>query len=148
MNYYSIALTRIGDKIGSIGALISAAGCAFCFPAIASLAGALGLGFLGQWEGLFINTLLPLFAWLTLALNTIGWFYHRQWLRSGMGILGPILLLLSLYPWFQYAWSTYVTYSSLGLMILVSIWDIYSPANKHCNYDSCVIETATSKKGN
>ena len=41
-------------------------GCAMCFPAIASLGAAIGMGFLSQWEGLFINTLLPFFAWVVV----------------------------------------------------------------------------------
>jgi mercuric ion transport protein len=93
------------------------------------LGGALGLGFLGQWEGLFINTLLPVFAWLALVINAVGYLGHRQWLRSLLGIVGPILLLLSLYPWFKYGWSTYVTYSALGLMVVISIGDLMYPAN-------------------
>jgi len=132
-------LTRFGDKIGSLGALVSAMGCAFCFPAIASLGAAVGLGFLSQWEGLFINTLLPLFAWIALVLNGLGWFSHRQWHRSVLGMTGPVLLLLSLYPLFQYGWSSYVTYSALGLMVGVSLWDIFSPANKRCDDDSCAV---------
>ena len=132
-------LTRIGDKAGSLGAVVSAMGCAMCFPAIASLGAAVGLGFLSQWEGLFINTLLPLFAWLALAVNGLGWFSHKQWHRSILGMLGPIFLLLSLYPWFKYGWSTYVTYSAISLMIAVSLWDIFSPANKHCVDDNCAI---------
>lgn len=128
---------RIGDKTGSLGAVVSAMGCAMCFPAIASLGAAFGLGFLAQWEGLFVNTLLPLFAWIVLVLHALGWFSHRQWHRSLLGMVGPILLLLSLYPWFQYAWSTYVTYSALGLMVAVSVWDIASPANRRCAPDGC-----------
>ena len=133
-------LARIGDKAGSLGALVSAMSCAMCFPAIASLSAAIGIGFLSQWEGLFINTLLPLFAWIALAANGLGWFSHRQWHRSLLGVTGPILLLLSLYPWFQYDWSTYVTYSALALMVAVSLWDIFSPANKRCN-ESCTSPT-------
>ena len=124
--------TRLGDMTGALGALVSAAGCAMCFPAIAGLAGALGLGFLAQWEGLFINTLLPLFAWLVLGANALGWFAHRQWLRSLVGMIGPVLLLLSLYPWFQYAWSTWVTYGALGLMVVVALWDLFSPGHRRC----------------
>jgi mercuric ion transport protein len=77
-------LTRFGDKISSLGALVSAMGCAMCFPAIASLGAAVGLGFLSQWEGLFVNTLLPLFAGIALVLNGLGWFSHRQWHRSAL----------------------------------------------------------------
>lgn len=130
-------LTRIGDKTGSLGAVVSAMGCAMCFPAIASLGAAIGLGFLARWEWTFINTLLPLFAWLVLALGALGWLSHRQWQRSLLGMAGPTLLLLSLYPWFKYGWSAYVTYSALGLMVAVSLWDILWPANRHCATDGC-----------
>jgi len=130
-------ITRIGDKAGSLGAVVAAMGCSMCFPAIASLGAAVGLGFLGQWEWTFINTLLPIFAWVTLVVNTLGWFSHRQWLRSALGMLGPVILLLSLYPWFQYGWSAYATYSALGLMVVVSLWDMFSPASRRCDDDSC-----------
>jgi len=123
---------RVVDKAGSLGAVVAAMGCAMCFPAIASLGAALGLGFLGQWEWTFINTLLPVAAWVTLVVNALAWIAHRQWQRSLLGMLGPVILLLSLYPWFQYGWSAYATYSALALMVLVSLWDIFSPANRRC----------------
>lgn len=129
-------LARIADKAGSFGAVIATMGCAMCFPAVAGLGVAIGLGFLSQWESLFVNTLLPLFAWLVLGANLLGWFAHRQWHRSALGVLGPILLLLSLYPWFQYGWSSYVTYSALILMVGVSLWDVFAPANRHCEIPS------------
>lgn len=130
-------ITRLGDKAGSIGALVSAMGCAMCFPAIASLGAAIGLGFLSQWEGLFVNTLLPAFAGLALAINALGWFNHRQWHRSLLGMLGPTVLLLSLYPWFQYGWSSYATYTGIGLMVTVSIWDLVAPAHRRCGPEGC-----------
>lgn len=130
-------ITRIGKSTGALGALISAMGCAMCFPAIASLGAAIGLGFLAQWEGLFINTLLPAFAWLVLLLNALGWFAHRQWRRSVLGMLGPTILLLSLYPWFKYGWSSYATYTGIGLMLAVSVWDLRSPANRRCDDVQC-----------
>lgn len=139
MEHITRLLTRFGDKIGSLGALVSTMGCAMCFPAIASLGAAVGLGFLSQWEGLFIHTLLPFFAWITLVLNGLGWLSHRQWHRSVLGMIGPVLLLLSLYPLFRYGWSSYVTYTALGLMVGVSLWDIFSPSNKRCDDDSCAI---------
>ncbi len=83
-------MLRLADKASALGAVISTMGCAFCFPAIASLGAAIGFGFLSQWEGVFINTLLPLFAWLALLANALGWFSHRQWHRSVLGIVGPV----------------------------------------------------------
>ena len=64
-------ITRIADKIGALGSIVSAKGWASCFPAIASFGAAFGLGFLQQYEGLSISRLLPLFA--TLALLAMRW---------------------------------------------------------------------------
>jgi mercuric ion transport protein len=139
MNNIFSFFTRIGDKTGSLGSIVSAMGCAMCFPAIANIGAAIGLGFLGQWEDLFLETLLPFFAWLTLAINALGYFSHKQWQRSLLGMAGPILLLLSFYPWFQYSWSTYVTYSALAMMLAVSVWDLLYPANKRCSDDNCTV---------
>jgi mercuric ion transport protein len=123
-------LFNTGSITGSIGALISTMGCAMCFPAIASFASAIGLGFLGQWEMVFLNTWLPFFAWFVLALNLFAWFAHKQFRRTLLMVVGPILLLLSYYPWFQYAWSSYVTYFALILMVVTSIWDLGFTKNR------------------
>lgn len=141
-------LTRVGEKVGSLGAVVAAMGCAMCFPAIAGLGAAIGLGFLSQWEGLLVNTLLPLFAWTVLALHALGWIAHRQWHRSLLGMAGPVLLLLSLYPWFQYGWSTYVTYSALALMVAVSLWDLLSPANRRCDDGSRAADQPNTRPAN
>ncbi len=129
-------LTRFGDKISSLGALVSAMGCAMCFPAIASLGAAVGLGFLSQWEGLFVNTLLPLFAGIALVLNGLGWFSHRQWHRSALGVIGPVLVLAAMY--LTYGWrSEGLLYIGLAFMVGVSIWDFASPAHRRCGPDGC-----------
>ncbi len=86
-------LSRIADKAGTLGSLVAAFGCAACFPAIASIGAALGLCFLQAYEGLFISRLMPLFAALALMANALGWFSHRQWLRSVAGMVGPTLVL-------------------------------------------------------
>jgi mercuric ion transport protein len=130
-------ITRFADKAGSLGAIISAMGCAMCFPAIASLGAAVGMGFLSQWEGLFVNTLFPIFAGVALIANALGWFRHRQWHRSLLGMVGPTMVLISLYPLFKYGWSSYVTYTGLALMLAVSIWDMVSPASRRCDDESC-----------
>lgn len=130
-------ITRIADKAGALGSVVAAMGCAMCFPAIASLGAAIGLGFLGQWEWVLIEKVLPVFAGLALLVNALGWFSHRQWHRSALGMLGPTILLLSLYPWFQYGWSSYATYAGLAMMVAVSIWDLVSPANRRCGPETC-----------
>ena len=129
--------TSLIDKTSSLGAFISLLGCTVCFPAVASFGAAIGMGFLSQWEGLLLGTLLPIFAWLALVVNGSGWFLHHQWFRSLLGMIGPIILLLSLYPWFKYTWSSYATYTGIAIMLIVSVWDLFSPANNPCGIDSC-----------
>jgi len=124
--------TRLGDKACSLGAITAAMGCSFCFPAIASLGAAIGLGFLAQWEGFLLTKILPAAAILTLLVNLLGYLHHRQWYRSLLGVIGPITILLVLNFWFMTSWRTDVIYAALGLMVVVSIWDIFWPANRHC----------------
>ena len=72
-------ISRVADKTGALGSIVSAMGCGACFPALASFGAAIGLGFLQDYEGLFISRLMPLFAGLALLANALGWLKHRQW---------------------------------------------------------------------
>ena len=136
-------LSRTCDKAGAIGAVVSAMGCAMCFPAIASIGAALGMTFLKRWDDwFFIDTLIPIFAWIALIANLLGWLSHRQWRRSLLGVIGPILVLLSVFdPIFKnYAWSIYLTYTGLALMFVFAIWDMVSPANRRCD-ENCSVQS-------
>ncbi len=135
-----VIFTRIGDKSGAIGGVVSAMGCSMCFPALASLGAAIGLGFLTQWENLFMTTLIPLFAWIALLANALGWFSHRQWHRSLIGMAGPTLVLLSLYPWFMYPWFKITLFTGLILMVVVAIWDLLLPSHRRCDANGCELE--------
>jgi mercuric ion transport protein len=125
-------LSRISDKTGSVGAVVATMGCASCFPAIASLGSSLGLGFLSQFEGLFINTLLPIFAIVALVANILSAWSHRRIGRLLFGIAGPCMVLATLYLFWTENWSTYMFYAGLVVMLTASIWDIASPPNKIC----------------
>ena len=133
-------LTSLFDITGVVGTLTAAMGCASCFPALGSLAASLGLGFLAQYEGVFINTLLPIFAAIALVANVFSYFSHKIWYRTLAGITGPSMVLLTMYPLWFYNWSTYLLYSGIALMLAVSIWDIVSPPNKICR--NCEIPEA------
>ena len=125
-------LSSIGNKAGGLGSIVSAMGCAACFPAIASFGGAIGLGFLSQYEGLFITVLLPLFAGLALVANALGWLSHRQWQRSVLGMVGPIIVLVA-----TFTMAEKLLYVGLAAMVGVSIWDFLSPASRRCGPDGC-----------
>ena len=125
-------LNSIGNKAGGLGSIVSAMGCAACFPAIASFGGAIGLGFLSQYEGVFITVLLPLFASLALLANALGWLKHRQWHRSVLGMVGPVIVLVA-----TYTVAEKLLYVGLAAMVAVSIWDFVSPASRRCEPDGC-----------
>jgi len=125
-------ISRFFDKGGALGALVAAMGCASCFPALGSLGAALGMGFLAQYEGIFINTLLPIFAAIALGANVTAFFSHKIWYRTLFGIAGPTMVLLTMYPLWAYNWSTYLLYAGLVLMLVVALWDIFSPPKKVC----------------
>lgn len=137
-------LMRVGDKAGALGSVVAAASCPACFPALASLGAAAGLGFLGEYEGLFINTLLPWFAGIALGANALGWLKHRQWLRSVLGMIGPALVLLAMLVFFGHWWTARLLYTGLAFMVGASLWDLLSPASRRCSGDGCVVGEARS----
>lgn len=132
-------MTRMADKAGSLGSIVSAMGCAVCFPALASLGAALGLGFLSQFEALFITVLLPLFAGLALLANALGWFSHRQWHRSVLGMIGPAIVLVA-----TFTGAEKLLYVGLAAMVAVSVWDFVSPTHRRCGPEGCEIPAKQS----
>jgi mercuric ion transport protein len=124
-------ITRTADKAGVVGAIVAAMGCAACFPALGSLAAALGLGFLSQYEGVFIRYLLPLFAVIALTANVAGGIRHRRWSRMILGMVGPLLAFAAALLMASFGWPTaWLLYPGLTLMIAVSIWDLVSPPKR------------------
>lgn len=130
----------IADKVGVVGTLVSTMSCAMCFPAAASLGAAIGLGFLSQWEPLFLK-ILPIFAVIVLVVNGLGWLSHRQWQRAALGMVGPLLVLIGRYAFtgglLSHDVSRGVLYTGLVVMTVFAIWDMLSPANRHCAPDGC-----------
>lgn len=116
--------TSIAGSGSTMGAIIAAMSCPACFPALASLASALGLGFLGRFEGPAIRYILPLFALVGLAANVIGG-RRRGWARMVIGIVGPLLVLAAALLMATYGMPTeWLLYPGLVLMIAVAIWDL------------------------
>ena len=130
-------LDSIGNKAGGLGSIVSAMGCGACFPALASLGSAIGLGFLNQYEGLFITVLLPLFAGLALLANALGWLRHRQWQRSVLGMIGPTTVLFA-----AFTMAEQLLYVGLAMMVGVSVWDFVSPASRRCGPEGCKLPYA------
>lgn len=130
-------ITRAADKAGVVGTVVSAAACPACFPALASLGAAVGLGIFAQYEGLIMTRLLPLFAAVALLANALGWLRHRQWHRSLLGMVGPAIVLAALLVFPGEEWFDKLLYAGLACMVGVSLWDLISPANKRCAVNAC-----------
>jgi mercuric ion transport protein len=134
-------ISRVADKTGGVGgtfgSVIAAASCPACFPALASLGAAAGLGFLSEYEGLFITTLLPWFAGIALVANALGWLRHRQWWRSLLGVIGPGLVLAAMLLFFGQWWTARLLYTGLALMVVASLWDLLSPSRPNCGSEGC-----------
>ncbi len=132
----NILLSRILDKTGVLGTIISSLSCAMCFPALASIGAAVGLGFLSRWEGLFVHILIPAFLVIALLANGLGWFFHHQWQRSALGCLGPIVALVGDQGMTHHILLPDVArtlfYAGLVAMVLFALWDIFRPAHKRC----------------
>ena len=103
-----------------------------CFPILASLGASLGLGFFSAFEGLFINKLIPVFAIIVIVSNVFAWASHRQYLRLVWGLLGPLLVLATLYLFWTDNWSIYMFYAGLLLMVIVSVWNMVLPPSRSC----------------
>lgn len=118
-------VTSIASSGGTVGAIFAAMSCVACFPALASLASALGLGFLGHFEGSSIRYVLPLFALIGLAANVIGGLRRGGWMRMVLGIVGPLLVLAAAVLMATYGMPTeWLLYPGLVLMIVIAIWDL------------------------
>lgn len=113
------AVTRQGDKAGFGAILIAGMGCAACFPALAGVGAALGLGVLSQYEGMLVGMLIPLLAAIVMLINVLGWFVHHQWHRTALGIAGPILILIG-----AVTMREIVFYPGLAVMFAVSVSDL------------------------
>jgi mercuric ion transport protein len=120
------------DKVGTGTVVVAALSCAACFPTLGALSATLGLGFLHSMEGVMLNRLLPLFALFGVPINSYAWYQHRILWRGILSVLGPSAILASLYPFWQYSWSSYLFYAALVLMLIISVMDFIKPAQPRC----------------
>ena len=120
------------DKIGTLGVWGAALSCPVCFPALGVLVSLLGLGFLSAFEVIAITILLPIFASIVLLISLYDWYQHRNHLRGILSASSPTLILLILYPLWKYSWSTYIFYGAISLMLVVSVLDIVKPVKIQC----------------
>lgn len=127
-----ISAAGMMEKTGTLGTIISSMGCAACFPVLGTLASSIGLGFLASYEGVLLNKILPVFALFALILCSYQWGKNGRHIRGFLSTLGPVAVLLTLYPLWSYGWSTYLFYAGLILMFVMSLFELIRPARSVC----------------
>ena len=125
-------LSSIFEKTGVLGTLTASMGCGFCFPFLASLGASLGIGFLSEFEGFFIQTLIPALAWFIIVMQIYSWFEHRRISYLLVGLFGPTTILILKYLFWMVSLRTEIYYTALAIMLLYSIFTIFKPPHKSC----------------
>jgi mercuric ion transport protein len=113
------------DKIGSIGSLVTAAACPACFPMLAVVGSAVGLGVLRPLEGK-VFLAFQLLVGVSLVGSFISYFNHRKILPLLIGVISPGLIFFALYIRFH----SVIIYSGLLGLAVASVMNLL--ANRHC----------------
>ena len=107
----------IFEKFGTVGAVVAAAACPICFPKIALVGAAVGLGALAPFEGYIAVGVQVLFV-LALVGQVLAYPRHRnRWLLSLSGAT-TVLLFVAYYvlP------SSILLQISLAGLVAASVW--------------------------
>lgn len=130
-------MTRIADKTGALGSVVSAMGCAALLSSPRQLRRSHRAGLLEPVRGTVHQPPAAAVCRAGLLANALGWFSHRQWLRSLLGMIGPAIVFAATVWLLGNWWTANLMYVGLALMIGVSIWDFVSPAHRRCGPDGC-----------
>lgn len=88
------------EKIGTIGALLAAAACPACFPILAVVGTALGLGIFHPFEG-WVFAVFQILVVIAMLGNMLSFFRHRRLFPFIIGLAGPLLIFVALYVRFN-----------------------------------------------
>lgn len=113
------------EKIGSIGAFFAAAACPTCFPLLAVVGGAFGLGVFQPFEGI-VFLVFKTFVFLALIGNIFSYFKHRKFIPLIVGILSPLLIFSAIYFYFK----PILIYTGLFGLLAASILNFF--ADRQC----------------
>ncbi len=109
------------DRIGSIGALVSAIAAPCCFPLFAAMGTVTAIGALGQYEGIILY-IFQGFAVLTLVGLAVSVRRHSNFAPVIVGLLSCALLAYHFYLQF----SLLALYGGLFGLISATLWNYLS----------------------
>jgi mercuric ion transport protein len=106
------------EKVPSIGAIIAAAGCPICFPALAAIGSMFGLGALAAYENQFL-IITQIFVVLSLIFAVIS--FRRTGSRPSLAI-ALVSGALFFGSWYVY-WNPFIVYTALAGIFITAIWN-------------------------
>jgi mercuric ion transport protein len=109
------------ERSGTVGALVAAILCPICFPKLALIGAALGLGALAPYEGWFAAA-AQLFLVVALAGHWLAFRRHRDRRVLALAAVGVALVLGSL--WLHYV-ETLVNFG-LAAVVGATIWSAFA----------------------
>jgi len=113
------------EKIGTIGAVLAAAACPACFPMLAVLGTALGLGVFHSFEG-WVFTWFQILVVVAMLGNLFSFVRHRREYSLIIGLAGPVLIFFALHVWFNQI----LLYIGLFGLVAASVLNYF--ANRQC----------------
>jgi mercuric ion transport protein len=88
------------EKIGTVGAVLAAAACPACFPVLAVVGTALGLGIFDPFEG-WVFIMFQILVVVAMLGNLLSFIRHRRTVPLIIGLAGPVLIFFALNIWFN-----------------------------------------------
>ncbi|WP_424945754.1 MerC family mercury resistance protein [Candidatus Spongiihabitans sp.] len=107
------------EKVPSLGAIVAAAGCPICFPALAAVGSVFGLGALAAYENQFI-LITQIFVGLSLVFAVISFKRTRFKLSLTIALLSGILIFAA---WYVF-WNEALVYLGLAGIFISAVWNI------------------------
>src|SRR6266536_6314970 len=84
------------DKLGVLGAFLAAAAAPCCFPLLAAVGAALGLGALQSWRG-YMDYAIQGFVLISAVGGVFAFRQHRQAWPLGVGLTSAVLVFFAFY---------------------------------------------------
>ncbi len=121
------------ERSGTVGAIVAAILCPICFPKLALIGAALGLGVLAPYEGWFAAA-AQVFLLVALAGHVVAFRRHRDRRVLALAALGVALVLGSLWLYYVEA----LVYAGLAALIAATVWSAF--AMRSCASCDAVVE--------
>ena len=113
------------DKLGAVGAFLAAAAAPCCFPLLAAVGAALGLGALHSLRG-YMDYAIQAMVLLALAGNVLACRQHHQRGPLVVGIAAVAVVFFAYYGYYHVA----LVYSGLLSLGVAVVWNVI--AKRRC----------------